>query len=149
MNESEIPIVSPETSSLATAGRLVRRPTARRKVSPRPKAARRAPAAKRKPVARSRARAPRRAAELQGILRNLASKAAVARGRLVAASGEGARATRQTWRKVSGVSRKAIDRLLLDWKQMDAAKKAQFVAALLTALAAASTPLVRRRLKKR
>ena len=148
MNESEIPIVSRETSSLAAAGRLVRRTPARRKTSPRPKAARRAtPAAKRKPVAR--ARVARRGAELQGILRNLASKAADARGRLVAASGEGARATRQAWRRVSGVSRKAIDRLLLDWKQMDAAKKAQFVAALLTALAAASAPLVRRGLKKR
>ena len=69
--------------------------------------------------------------------------------RVAAASGQSAQATRRAWRRVSGASRKTIDRLTADWKQMDPARKAQFVAALLTALAAASAPLVRRGLKKR
>ncbi len=147
MNESEIPIVVKENGSPA-GGRARGRVPAGRK-APRPKGARRAPAAaKKKSVSRARP-AARRGADLQGLLRTLASKAADARGRLATASGEGARVTRRAWQRVSGASRKTIDRLTAEWKQMDATKKAQFVAALLTALAAASAPLVRRRLKKR
>jgi hypothetical protein len=149
MNESEIPIVSSETNSPAAGSRVRRRaPVGRKAAAPRPKATRRPPATpKRKAVPRSR-QAPR-ANDLRGLLRALASKASGARGRLAAASGEGARATRRTWQKVSGASRKTIDRLAAEWKQMDTAKKAQVLAALLAALAAASAPMVRKGLKKR
>ncbi len=104
-------------------------------------------------TAQARFLAPRsragRGADLQGLLQTLAKRASAARGRLAAASDEGARATRRAWKKVSGASRKTIDRLAAEWKEMDSARKAQFVAALLTALAAASAPIVRRGLKKR
>lgn len=145
MNDSDIPIAPSEPSS--PAGRRGRKPAAaRKKASPRPKAARRARThapARPKAVPRSRRRT-----ELQNLLRTLAAGATDARGRIATVSGQSARATRAAWQKVSGASRKTIDRLAADWKQMDPAKKAQFVAALLTALAA-SAPLVARGLKKR
>ncbi len=55
---------------------------------------------------------------------------------------------RRTLGKASTASKKTIDRLAREWKGMDTAKRAQFIAALLGALAAASAPIVRRRLKK-
>jgi len=83
------------------------------------------------------------------MIRALGQKAAKARGQITAASTEGSQATRRAWKKVSGASRRTIDKLAADWKGLDPARKAQVVAALLTALAAASAPLVRRGLKKR
>jgi len=146
MNESEIPIVSGEATS-SPPSRPRRRAPARPKTATRRKAARRPPASARKvPAARP---AAARSAELQAMLQALARRAVRARGRLAQASGSGAQATRRAWRTVSGASRKTIERLTSEWKQLDRAKKAQFVAALLTALAAASAPLVRRGLKKR
>jgi hypothetical protein len=147
MNESETSIAAGDAGS-ATQGRARRRATASPKPASRPKAARRTPAAKKRSSSRARP-AARRSVNLQGLLQTLASKASDARGRIAAVSGDGAQATRRAWRKVSGASRETIDRLAADWKQMDSAKKAQFIAALLTALAAASAPLVRRGLKKR
>jgi hypothetical protein len=144
MNESQIPIATSDSGSAAR-----RRAPAKRKAAPRAKAARTGSAGgRRKSAPRSR-RSSRRGADLQGLLQMLAKRASAARGRLAAASDEGARATRRTWKKVSGASRKTIDRLTVEWKEMDPARKAQFVAALLTALAAVSAPLVRRGLKKR
>jgi hypothetical protein len=143
MNDSEIPV--PSSDSPATR----KRSPARRKPAARAKAVRPAAGgARRKSAPRSRSTA-RRGGDLQGLLQTLAKRASAARGRLASASDEGARATRKAWKKVSGVSRKTIDRLTVEWKQMDSARKAQFVAALLTALAAASAPIVRRGMKKR
>ena len=141
MNDSEIPNATSDSGSGAR-----RRAPARRKATSRAKAAR--TAGPRKPAARPRAKAGR-GTDLQGLLQTFAKRASAARGRLAAASDEGARATRRAWKKVSGASRKTIDRLAAEWKEMDSARKAQFVAALLTALAAASAPIVRRGLKKR
>jgi hypothetical protein len=149
VNESDTPIDTGGSSSPA-AGRSRRRAPAR-KAPPRPKTARRprrAPSAGSKSASRSRS-AARGGGDLQRLLRSLADKATDAGDRIAAVSGQGAQATRRAWRKVSGVSRTTIDRLTADWKQMDPVRKAQFVAALLTALAAASAPLVRRGLKKR
>jgi len=144
MNESEIPIAANESGSPSR-----RRAPAKRRTGTRPKSARRAPTAGRRAPSRRSASAERGAAELQGLLRGLAKRASAARGHLATASGEGAKATRRAWKMVSGASRKTIDRLAAEWKRMDATKKAQFVAALLTALAAASAPIVRRGLKNR
>jgi hypothetical protein len=144
MNESEIPIAPSDSSSAAR-----RRAPAKRKAAPRAKAARTGAAGERRKSAPRSRPSSRRGADLQGLLQTLAKRASAARGRLAAASDEGARATRRAWKKVSGASRKTIDRLTVEWKEMDPAKKAQFVAALLAALAAASTPIIRRRLKKR
>jgi hypothetical protein len=144
MSESDIPIASNESRPAPR-----RRAPARRKAPARPKARRPSPASRRKAAVSSRSPRRGRAADLQGLLQNLARKASDAKGRLAAVSGDGARATRKAWQKVSGASRKTIDKLTAEWKQMDPARKAQFVAALLTALAAASAPIVRRGLKKR
>ena len=51
--------------------------------------------------------------------------------------------------KAGAASRKTIDRLLKEWRRMDATRKLQFTAALLGALAAATAPVVRSRMKKR
>ena len=51
--------------------------------------------------------------------------------------------------KAGAASRKTIDRLLKEWKRMDTSRKLQFTAALLGALAAATAPVVRSRMKKR
>jgi hypothetical protein len=144
MNDSETPI---STSGSTSAAR--RRSPAKRKAASRAKAARPAAGGARRKAAPRVRPGSRRGADLQGLLRTLAKRASAARGHLAAASDEGARATRQAWKRVSGASRKTIHRLTGEWKEMDSARKAQFVAALLTALAAASTPIVRRGLKKR
>ncbi len=148
MTESQIPITGNEPSSQAAGGRARRRGPSKGKAAPRPKAARRpTAAAKRKPAAASLPAA--RSGDLQGMLRSFASRASAARGRFTSVSSEGAQFTRRAWQKVSGASRRTIDRLASEWKQMDTAKKAQVLAALLSALAAASTPIVRRGFKKR
>jgi hypothetical protein len=64
----------------------------------------------------------------------------------VAAGAEKARAVA---RRAGTLSKRTIDRLTNEWRRMDTLKKLQFVAALLAALAAASAPVVRARLKKR
>lgn len=51
--------------------------------------------------------------------------------------------------KAGAASRKTIDRLLKEWRRMDTSRKLQFTAALLGALAAATAPVVRARMKKR
>ena len=148
MNESDTPI---DTGGSPAAGPGRRRAPARRAAAPRSKTARsprRAAPARRKSARRTRS-AARGGSDLQQLLRTLADRATDAGSRIATASGQSAQATRRAWRRVSGASRKTIDRLAADWKQMDPARKAQFVAALLTALAAASAPLVRRGLKKR
>jgi hypothetical protein len=146
MTESQTPAGGGDAAA-PSAGRPRRRQVSRSKSTARPRTRRPSAAAKRKPAAASRPAA--RGRDLQGLLRAFASKASAARGHIVSASGSGAERTRRAWRTVSGSSRKTIDRLAAEWKQMDSAKKAQVLAALLSALAAASAPLVRRGLKKR
>ncbi|MGH9399308.1 MAG: hypothetical protein ACRD00_02995 [Thermoanaerobaculia bacterium] len=51
--------------------------------------------------------------------------------------------------KAGAASKKTIDRLLKGWRRMDTSRKLQFAAALLGALAAASAPIVRSRMKKK
>lgn len=52
-------------------------------------------------------------------------------------------------RKAGAASKRTIDRLLKQWRRMDTTRRLQFAAALLGALAAASAPIVRSRLKKK
>lgn len=52
-------------------------------------------------------------------------------------------------RKAGAASKRTIDRLLKEWQRMDTTRRLQFAAALLGALAAASAPIVRSRMKKR
>jgi hypothetical protein len=61
----------------------------------------------------------------------------------------GVSGARRTLDKAESASKKAIQSLTRKWKRLDNRSRAQFVAALLGALAAASAPLVRSQLKKR
>jgi hypothetical protein len=63
-------------------------------------------------------------------------------------SGQGSHAARRALQDAGKASKKTIGRLTKEWEGMDAKRRAQFVAALLAALAAASAPLVRGKLKK-
>jgi hypothetical protein len=148
MTESEVHGERGGEPSPAAATRARRAQTRRRKASGTPAATR-----KSSPAARKKTASPRTASrgkrELEGLVATLAKRASSARNRLAAASGDGAAATRRAWKKISGTSRKAIGRLAEEWKEMDSSTKAQVLAALLTTLAAASAPLVRRGLKKR
>jgi hypothetical protein len=78
----------------------------------------------------------------------MASRATAAGNEIKALSGKGAGAARRAWNEVGATSRKTIQRLTKEWEGMDSTRRAQFVAALLAALAAASAPIVRGRLKK-
>ncbi len=143
MTESEIPI--DRTSAAAPPAARTRRRAAGTRRAP----AKKSPAPRRTKTASPARPAPRAGRDLDGLLRNLAKRAASARNRLASASDGGARATRRAWQKTSQASRKAIGRLATEWREMEPATKAQVLAALLTTLAAASAPLVRRGLKKR
>jgi hypothetical protein len=68
---------------------------------------------------------------------------------LAALSGEGIEKARGALGKAGTASRKTIDRMTREWKQMDPRRRAQVVAALVAALAAASAPIVRSRMKKK
>ena len=126
------------------------RPKARRKpAAKRPagaaKTARRAPA-RRKPAARKRAAA---AGGVEGMLRGFAQKAGEVGASLAAASEGGVASARRALGQAGVASRSTLDRLTREWKSMDPKRRAQYLAAILGALAAASAPLVRSRLKKR
>lgn len=56
---------------------------------------------------------------------------------------------REAFGKAGSASRKTVEGLLDQWKRMDPRKRAQFLAALLGALAAASAPIVRSRIRKK
>ena len=126
------------------------RPKARRKpAAKRPagaaKTARRAPA-RRKPAARKRVAA---AGGVEGMLRGFAQKAGEVGASLAAASEGGVASARRALGQAGVASRSTLDRLTREWKSMDPKRRAQYLAAILGALAAASAPLVRSRLKKR
>lgn len=88
------------------------------------------------------------AASLQKVLEDLARSASAAGVRIADRSREGAVVARRAIGKASTASRRTIDRLTREWRQMDTARKVRFVAALLGALAAASAPLVRKARRK-
>jgi hypothetical protein len=150
MSESEVHGERGSEASPGAATRARRAPTGRRKVSkPRAAVTRKSPSGNGRRKTASPRSASKGKGDLEGLVATLAKKASSARNRLAAASGDGAAATRRAWQRISGTSRKAIGRLAGEWKQMDPATKAQVLAALLTTLAAASAPLVRKSLRKR
>ena len=149
MNDSDTP---------SDEGRKPASPVRRRRAAP---SRRRAPARPRKTAAKTaskgaparRQTASRRPAATPAavalLLDSLASRAKGAGGKLAAMSEEGADAARRAGSAFSAASRRTIDGLAREWRRMDAKRKAQFLSALLGALAAASAPLVRSRLKKK
>jgi hypothetical protein len=119
-----------------------RRAPAKRRTS-----ARKSPARK-KAARRPRSRA-RTATSLATLLDGLATKAAAAGKEVKTLSGQGTDAARRAMKDAGAASKKTIARLAKEWKSMDNARRARFVAALLAALAAASAPIVRAGLKKK
>jgi hypothetical protein len=133
--ETEIP-AEHQTSAAAPKRRTA---PARRKAS-----SRKAPARRKK--AGSRARATTKS--LSALLDGWSARAAAAGKGLKTLSGQGKDAARQAFRDAGAASKKTIARLAKEWEGMDAKRRTQFVAALLAALAAASAPIVRNRMKK-
>ena len=110
--------------------------------------ARKPPVRKKAPARRPRSRA-RTATSLAALLDGLATKAAAAGKEMKTLSGQGTDAARRAMKGAGTASKKTIARLAKEWKGMDSARRAKFVAALLAALAAASAPIVRAGLKKK
>jgi hypothetical protein len=88
------------------------------------------------------------AKSLAALLDGLAARAASAGKGLRALSGQGTDAAKRALKDAGAASKKTIGRLTKEWEGMDSRRRAQFVAALLAALAAASAPIVRSRMKK-
>lgn len=135
MAETETPAEHPKPAAAPKR----RRAPARRKAS-----SRKAPARRKK--APGRARATTR--NLSALLDGWSARAAAAGKGLKTLSGQGTDAARQALRGAGAASKKTIARLAKEWEGMDAKRRAQFVAALLATLAAASAPIVRSRMKK-
>ena len=93
--------------------------------------------------------ASRKGTAVERVLRGFARKANQAGASLAALSGEGVVSARRALGSAGAASKSTIDRIAREWKQMDARRRAQFIAALLAALAAASAPIVRSKMKKR
>ncbi|MEP6802555.1 MAG: hypothetical protein ABJC07_11485 [Acidobacteriota bacterium] len=110
--------------------------------------ARRKTPVRRKPAVRKKAAAPR-GMSLEKMLRGFSEKATKAGASLASLSGEGVQSARRAIGQAGAVSKSTIDRITREWQRMDGKKRAQFIAALLAALAAASAPIVRSKLKNR
>ena len=118
------------------------------------------PARRRKPAARkvgTKTRADRRprtatrsrSRKLDRLIQQLVAQASHAKTRIASISEEGAVTARRSLGKASAASKKTFDRIAREWRGMDAKKRIQLVTALLGAVAAASAPIVRKKLKKR
>ena len=83
------------------------------------------------------------------LLQKFAAKASETGAGVAALSGEGAAVARRTLSQATTASKKTIGRLKKEWKRMDTQRKAQVVAAVLGALAAASAPFVRNRIRRK
>jgi len=103
----------------------------------------------RKKTVAARRTPKKKAASLEGLLRDFSKRASKAGASIASFSGEGLDSAKKAIGQAGAASRSTIDRLTREWKKMDAKKRAQFAAALLAALAAASAPIVRSSLKKK
>ena len=137
MTETETPVEHPAPAAAPKR----RRAPARRKASSRKPAARR-----KKAPARSRDRGG--TGSLTALLESWGARAAAAGKGLKTLSGLGADVAKQAFQGAGTASKKTIARLTKEWESLDAKRRAQLLAALLAALAAASTPIVRNRLTK-
>jgi len=131
-------------------------PTKRRKAPVRRSGAARTAGTARKPrktAARPKAPAKRRRAasssvSIEGLIHSIAGGVSIARAALAEASGDGAVAVRRAAGNATRASRRTVTKLAEEWRALEPRRKAQLLAALLGAAAAASVPLVRRSLKK-
>jgi len=117
----------------------------RKRTAPRKKAT----AVRHKTVTRRKSSSARARGKIESLIKAWARRAAAASVTLAALSGEGVEKARGALGKAGTASKKTIDRMTREWKQMDRRRRAQVVAALVAALAAASAPIVRSRMKKK
>ncbi len=136
MAQTETPV---EHATPAAAPKKRRAPARRKRSS-------RKPARREKAPERSRARSTTKS--FAALLEGWAAKAAAAGKSLKTLSGQGTDVARQAFRGAGAASKKTIARLAKEWESLDTKRRTQFVAALLAALAAASAPVVRNRMKK-
>ncbi|HLN57917.1 MAG TPA: hypothetical protein VK416_05110 [Thermoanaerobaculia bacterium] len=136
-----VEIETPAEHQTQVAAPKRRRAPARRKTP-----SRRAKAPARRKQVGSRARATARS--LSALLDGWSTRATAAGKGLKTLSGQGTDAARKAFRGAGAASKKTIARLAKEWEGMDTKRRTQFVAALLAALAAASAPIVRIRMKK-
>jgi len=134
--QTETPV---EHATPAAAPKKRRAPARRKRSS-------RKPARREKAPGRSRARSTTKS--FAALLEGWAAKAAAAGKSLKTLSGQGTDVARQAFRGAGAASKKTIARLAKEWESLDTKRRTQFVAALLAALAAASAPVVRNRMKK-
>ena len=133
-----------ETAAPAPAATKTRRKSPARKP-----AARTGRATPRKKTAGARRPSKRKPASLEGLLRDFSKRASRAGASIASFSEEGLDSARKAIGQAGAASKSTIDRLTREWKKMDGKKRAQFAAALLAALAAASAPIVRSSMKKK
>ena len=137
-----------ETSRSPSAPASAAKKPAKRRKSP--AASAKAPARRTSPRRKSSARSrPDARARAKKFLTRLSARAEKAGSGLASLSEEGVSKAWKAFGKAGGASRKAIDVLAAQWKQMDRRKRARLFAALIAALAAASAPIVSRQLRKK
>jgi hypothetical protein len=122
---------------------------AKRKSPAKRPAARTSSAPARKKAGAARRAPKKKPASLEGLLRDFSKRASKAGASIASISGGGFDSAKKAIGQAGAASKSTIDRLTREWKKMDAKKRAQFAAALLAALAAASAPIVRSSLKKK
>ena len=132
---------TPQTPVTPAETKARRRAPAKKKAStPRPAARKKAPA---------RPKAAAKAGRLETMLESFSKSASRAGASISAVSGESVRSAKKAWNQAGVASKSTVKRVLKEWRDLDPKRRAQYVAALLAALAAASAPVVRARLKKR
>ena len=124
------------------------RPAAARKTRPRTAAARK-PARKSaaKPKMSSGA-AARQARALRAVLADVSKRTARAGSKISAISRRGGAATKKALGSAGRATQRAVRVSVQEWKKLDTPRKIEFVAALLSALAAASGTVARTKKKK-
>jgi hypothetical protein len=110
--------------------------TAEAPARPRRKSARRTAAGARKKTARKKTRPA--AGTLEAMLGQLAARATKAGSAIAAGAAGGTASARQALGRAKRASRSAIRASIREWKKLDTPRKVEFVATLLSALAAAS-----------
>ena len=106
----------------------------------------RKPAAKRKTPATA---ASRQARALRAMLSEVSRSANRAGSKIAAVSQRGSAATKKALGKAGKATRRAVQSSVREWKKLDTPRKIEFVATLLSALAAASGAVARERGRKK
>ncbi|HMA18367.1 MAG TPA: hypothetical protein VKS03_08005 [Thermoanaerobaculia bacterium] len=128
------PSASGGSSGSGSSGTSRKRTGTRRKTATRSKSPDRRKTGARRSTARRRTAKP---VGLERLLNDLAKRANRAGETIASLSEEGATAARKTLGAVTATSKKTINRVKREWEGMDNTRRAQFVGALLGALAAA------------